>query len=69
MSTTPTTNPSEVWSGEETSLQQHPHHLTRGVGVWCGYKDSPSSLKAWDRTEPEKTGGEQAQLGARIGTA
>jgi hypothetical protein len=34
----PTTTPGEVWSGEETSHQQHPHHhLLRGVGVWWGY--------------------------------
>jgi hypothetical protein len=33
----PTTTPGEVWSGEETVSQQHPHHhLTRGVGVWWG---------------------------------
>jgi hypothetical protein len=33
----PTTAPGEVWSGEETDSQQHPHHhLVRGVGVWCG---------------------------------
>ena len=34
----PTTTPGEVWSGEETGHQQHPHHhLLRGVGVWWGY--------------------------------
>ena len=34
----PTTTPGEVWSGEETSHQQYPHHhLLRGVGVWWGY--------------------------------
>jgi hypothetical protein len=35
----PTTTPGEVWSGEETGRQQHPHHhLLRGVGVWWGCK-------------------------------
>lgn len=38
MTKLPTTTPSEVRSGAETSHQQHPHHhLLRGVGVWCGY--------------------------------
>jgi hypothetical protein len=33
----PTTTAGEVWSGEETGRQQHPHHhLVRGVGVWWG---------------------------------
>jgi hypothetical protein len=33
----PTTPLGEVWSGEETDRQQHPHHHPLGgVGVWWG---------------------------------
>lgn len=37
----PTTALGEVWSGEETGRQQHPHHpCSRGVGVWWGCRKS-----------------------------
>jgi hypothetical protein len=49
-----TTTPGEVWSGEDTGRQQHPHHhLVRGVGVWWGCKKS------------DPAGGEKSGTGRR----